>query len=199
MQTLGEIRDRWLGCDRCPLAETRKNVVFGEGNPQAELMLIGEAPGAQEDLLGTPFVGDSGTLLDKLLQQAGLSRDNLFITNIVACRPPRNRKPAKEEINACLPRLYDTIYAVDPLVIVLLGDVAMKTLTAKKSHLTAVRGSVVEIRIPGKATGVVYPGVITLHPAFLLRNPETSPDGWIQQVIDDLTWAGRLVTEILSH
>ena len=198
MKPLATIQSEWLECTRCPLHETRTKVVFGEGPRSAELMLIGEAPGKEEDQTGSPFVGESGELLNKLLNMAGIPRESIFMTNVVGCRPPRNRNPQTAEIKACLPRVYETIYSVDPVVIILMGGVAAKAL-AGVTNITANRGMVYTITVPGVERQVPYTALVTLHPAFLLRNPETGPDGWAAKVIEDLRLAGQLVQEVLSH
>jgi uracil-DNA glycosylase len=145
-------------CHRCSLSETRKNAVPGEGPKRARIMLIGEAPGAQEDVTGKPFVGSCGKLLDQALAKAGLERSEVFITSVVKCRPPENRQPKRIEVQACLPYLKSQIEAIKPDVICLMGNVATKALLGK-TGVTKMHGEVFDDRF-----------LVTFHPAALLRN-----------------------------
>ena len=158
------------GCRKCQLAETRKNFVFGEGNAQAELVVIGEAPGAEEDASGRPFVGRSGQLLNKILQAAGFSREEVYICNILKCRPPGNRNPLQGEIDCCMPWLLGQLQIVKPKVILILGKVAANTIFENKLPLGAMRGKVI--------TWKEFDCFITYHPAALLRNPEWKRGCW---------------------
>jgi DNA polymerase len=160
-----EMRD----CHDCPLADTRTNVVFGAGNADADLMFVGEAPGAQEDLQGLPFVGRAGQLLDQLLEEVGLRRSDVFITNIVCCRPPGNRDPQPEEIEACKPYLYRKIELIEPRVICTLGNFATKLLTRSSRGIMSVRGKPQVHELGGRWVRV-YP---LCHPAAGLRTPAT--------------------------
>ena len=145
-ELLTQLFSEWDTCRRCALCEpkgrTRRNVVFGEGNPDAHLMIIGEAPGAEEDKTGSPFQGKSGSVLDEFLGAVNGNRDEIFITNIVGCRPTeeldpgKNREPASDEIKACLPRLHQIIEIVDPFVVLLLGSVAFKALAPPKASFS---------------------------------------------------------------
>jgi DNA polymerase len=166
MNNLDELKSKALVCQQCPLHKTRTNVVWGEGNEDANIMLIGEAPGKNEDIQGRPFVGRSGKLLDQLLAEKGLSREkNVFIANIVKCRPPENRKPIQEEKETCLPYLLKQIDIMRPDMIVLLGATALNALIDEKAKISKVRGNWIEWR-----NGVwVMP---TFHPSALLRNPK---------------------------
>ena len=150
------------GCTRCALAEGRKQVVFGDGSPTADLMFVGEGPGAQEDEQGLPFVGRSGKLLDRLLhEEVGIDRSACYITNVVKCRPPANRDPKPDEIAACRPYLEEQVGLVDPAVIVTLGNFASKLLLGTDTGITKLRGRAYE-----------YSGrnlVPTFHPAAALR------------------------------
>ncbi len=157
-------------CRQCQLAETRKNFVFGEGNAQAELLVIGEAPGAEEDASGRPFVGRSGQLLDKILQAAGFCRQEVYICNILKCRPPGNRNPLQGEIESCMPWLLGQLQIVKPKVILILGKVAANTLFDNKLPLGAMRGKVTRWK--------EFDCFITYHPAALLRNPEWKKGCW---------------------
>ena len=158
------------GCRQCQLAETRKNFVFGEGNVCADLVVIGEAPGAEEDASGRPFVGRSGQLLDKILQAAGFSRQEVYICNILKCRPPGNRNPLQGEIESCMPWLLGQLQIVKPKVILILGKVAANTIFDNKLSLGAMRGKVTRWK--------EFDCFITYHPAALLRNPEWKKGCW---------------------
>jgi len=163
------LRQRALGCVKCPnLAAARKNVVFGVGNPDADLMFVGEAPGADEDVQGEPFVGVAGQLLTKIIQTMGLSRDSVYIANILKCRPDTpgqtsgNRKPTPEEMQTCIPYLHEQIDIIQPKVLVALGGTAVEGLLGKTIGITRLRGNWREYR------GI--PLMPTYHPAYLLRN-----------------------------
>lgn len=158
-------------CGKCKLSQTRMNVVLGEGNPVSPLiMFVGEGPGAQEDSSGRPFVGRAGKLLEKMIIAMGLTRDSVYITNVVACRPPQNRTPEPDEILACMPYLMGRIRAVQPKAIVALGGTAAKTLIRTRKGVADLRG---EWHTVGQeADGI--PVRVTYHPAFLLR-PEGAP------------------------
>ena len=166
-----------LACRNCPLCEKRNNVVFGEGNPHAELMFIGEGPGFDEDRLGRPFVGQAGQLLDKMILAMQFTREEVYICNIVKCRPPNNRVPMPEEAAACLPYLIKQIELVSPKVIVLLGATAAHYLLNKREGITRLRGKWLEYN--------QIPVMPTYHPAFLLRNQESKREAWLdlQQVM----------------
>ena len=159
-------------CVRCGLSEARTQVVFGVGDPQAELMLVGEGPGADEDATGEPFVGRSGKLLTKLLAEAaGLAREQVYITNVVKCRPPGNRDPKPEEILACSKFLNWQLQLVAPKVIVSLGNPATRTLLNTTVGITKLRGTEHEFAFPG-GTATLLP---TFHPSAALRNPANLP------------------------
>jgi uracil-DNA glycosylase family 4 len=160
-----EMRD----CHDCPLAEHRTNVVFGAGNADADLMFVGEAPGAQEDLPGLPFVGRAGKLLDELLEEVGLARGDVFIGNVLKCRPPGNRDPQPDEIEACKPYLYKQIELIDPRVVCTLGNFATKLLTRSSRGIMSVRGKP-QIHELGGRWVRLYP---LCHPAAGLRTPAT--------------------------
>ena len=164
------LRAEALACRQCGLCETRTQVVFGEGNPSAELMFVGEAPGRDEDEQGRPFVGRSGQLLTKMIQGMGLAREDVFIANVLKCRPPNNRDPAADEVEKCRPYLLRQIEAVQPKVICALGRHALRSLTDYAGPIGKVRGR----PMPFHDT-VVVP---TFHPAYLLRNPPAKKDAW---------------------
>lgn len=151
-------------CRRCSLAATRQHIVWGEGNPKAALMLVGEAPGAKEDESGRPFVGPAGKLLDKVLAGAGIKREDVYITSVVKCRPPNNRMPHKGEINACSPYLEEQIRLIRPRVIVCLGSLAARTLLGPEVKISAVRGQWFE-----RENMKILP---TFHPAAVFRGRE---------------------------
>lgn len=153
--------------DLCP---NRHNIVFGEGTANAELMFVGEAPGADEDAQGRPFVGAAGRLLDKIIEAIGMKREDVYITNVVRCRPPGNRKPTTEEIEACEPFLFREIAVIKPKVIVTLGATPLFCLTRAKEGITKIRGQFREYE------GI--PVMPTFHPAFLLRVPERKREVW---------------------
>jgi uracil-DNA glycosylase len=164
-----DLRQRALACVKCPhLASSRKNVVFGVGSPDAELMFIGEAPGADEDIQGEPFVGRAGQLLTKIIQAMGLSRDSVYIANILKCRPDTpgqasgNRKPTPEEMQTCIPYLHEQLDLIRPRVIVALGATAVEGLLGKTAGITRLRGHWQTYR--------GTPLMPTYHPAYLLRN-----------------------------
>jgi uracil-DNA glycosylase family 4 len=162
-ETLEEIRHDLGDCHRCRLAQGRKTIVFGQGNPKAELVFVGEGPGADEDAQGLPFVGRAGQLLNRMIQFVGMKREEVYICNIVKCRPPGNRTPEKDEVDACSPFLFRQIEAIRPRVVCCLGAPAMKTLLGIKEGITRVRGQFFDYA--GTKAFVAY------HPAYILRNP----------------------------
>jgi len=151
------------GCRRCKLCEGRTNIVFGSGNPRAELVVIGEGPGADEDVQGKPFVGRAGQLLTRMLESVQLSRDEVYITNAVMCRPPGNRNPEPDELTSCAPFLAAKLAVLQPKVVLSMGSVATQALLRTKEAIGRLRG-----RVHPFGSGVLIP---TFHPAFLLRNP----------------------------
>lgn len=155
-------------CKKCKLCQNRNNVVFGTGNRQASLMFIGEGPGADEDLQGTPFVGKAGRLMNMAFEAIGLKREEVYIANIVKCRPPGNRNPQDDEANACLDYLRNQVILVKPKIIVLLGSVALKNILGKEYGITASRGKWIERK------GILY--MPTWHPAALLRDESKKID-----------------------
>lgn len=160
-RTLERVRQELGECTRCPLHKTRQQIVFGEGDPRAQLMFVGEGPGAEEDRQGRPFVGRAGQLLTKMIQAMGLERNGVYIANVVKCRPPENRDPLPMEIGTCLPFLEAQIGVIAPRVIVALGRVAAGTLLNAKGSLSELRG-----RFHDRGDIPVMP---TYHPSFLLR------------------------------
>lgn len=159
------------GCTRCRLRASCRGVVFGDGNPRARVMLIGEGPGADEDRLGRPFVGRAGHLLDRILAACGFERQrHVYIANIVKCRPPGNRTPTPDERAACLPNLRAQMRLINPVIVVLLGSTALQALIDPAARITRARGRWIE------KDGVWY--MPTYHPAALLRNPSLKRDAW---------------------
>ena len=157
------------GCVRCPLHEGRTKVVFGSGNADADLMFVGEAPGMHEDQQGLPFVGRAGKLLDQLLGEVGLARSDVFITNVLLCRPPGNRDPQPEEIDTCKPYLHRKIELIEPKLICTLGNFATKLITRSQRGITGVHGRP-QVHELGGRTVRVYP---LYHPAAALRSTKT--------------------------
>ncbi|MCX7930737.1 MAG: uracil-DNA glycosylase [Chlorobi bacterium] len=169
-KTLEELYDRIHCCTKCPLGATRTKFVFGTGNAAAEIVLIGEAPGADEDLQGEPFVGRAGQLLTKILAAIELTRDDVYICNILKCRPPNNRKPLPSEVEQCSPYLYKQLSLISPPFIVALGLTAAEALLSRKLKMAELRGKWYDFY--GARLLVTY------HPAALLRNPELKRDTW---------------------
>ena len=168
-EILKDLRAEAVGCLRCDLSVTRNNVVFGSGPPAARVMLVGEAPGREEDLGAEPFIGRSGALLTQLLADAGISRNDVYIANVVCCRPPDNRDPRPDEIAACAPWLEAQIAAVEPVVICTLGNFATRLLRNDSSGITAVHGKA-EAAVVGGLSVWLYP---LFHPAAALRATST--------------------------
>jgi uracil-DNA glycosylase family 4 len=168
---LREIRADIGDCTRCKLHEQgRKQIVFGVGNPQAELMFVGEAPGADEDIQGEPFVGRAGQLLTKIIEAMGRKREDVYIANVIKCRPPGNRNPEPDEVASCQPFLFRQIDTIQPSVIVALGTFAAQTLLDTKDPISRLRGRAWKCRAARL--------VATFHPAYLLRNPASKRDVW---------------------
>jgi uracil-DNA glycosylase len=185
-KSIEELFQKIHNCRKCPLGDTRKNFVFGAGNPNADIMIIGEAPGADEDEQGEPFVGRAGQLLTKILSAINLSREEVFIANILKCRPPANRKPLPSEEDECEPFLQKQIELIQPQFILALGLTAVDRLLKKKNKMGEIRGSVME-----------YHGIkmlVTYHPAALLRNPNWKPLVW-----EDVKLLRRLYDEYKNN
>jgi DNA polymerase len=188
--TLEELKQAIAGFDGIALKATATNLVFADGNPKARLMLIGEAPGAEEDRRGLPFVGAAGQLLDRMLAAIGRDRNDSYITNIVNWRPPGNRKPSPAEMQLCRPFIERHIALIDPAVIILLGDTAARTLTGRTEGITRLRGRWFAWTKPD---GAAIPMLPTFHPAFLLRSPAQKRETWI-----DLLTAKRKLAEVVG-
>ena len=161
--TLEELKNKYANCQRCSLGRGRKHLVFGEGNHRAKLVFVGEAPGREEDLQGYPFVGRAGRLLDKILEAIGLQRADIYITNILKCRPPNNRNPNPGEISTCQQILWEQLEVMRPKLICALGKFAAQTLLNSQERIGNMRGQWFDLK------GIKL--LVTYHPAYLLRNP----------------------------
>ncbi|MFQ5989083.1 MAG: uracil-DNA glycosylase [Candidatus Methylomirabilales bacterium] len=168
--TLQEIRHVLGECTRCKLHPHRTQIVFGVGNPQADLVFVGEAPGADEDAQGEPFVGRAGQLLTRMIEAIGLKREEVYICNVLKCRPPNNRTPEPDEIASCEPFLIGQLKAINPKLICALGGIAVSALLKTKAPLSKLRGRFHDYH------GI--PLLVTYHPAYLLRNPNEKRTAW---------------------
>ena len=179
-ESLADLEKIALACTKCKLARTRTQVVYGVGNPHADLMFIGEAPGADEDRQGKPFVGKAGQLLTDIIKAMKLTRDDVYIANVIKCRPPENRNPEPDELESCRPYIRRQIELIKPKVIVTLGKFALQSLLERSYSITATRGQWLE-----------YEGVKvmpTFHPAYLLRTPAAKKEVWadMKKVMSEL-------------
>ncbi|MEO2068501.1 MAG: uracil-DNA glycosylase [Desulfurobacteriaceae bacterium] len=174
LEALERLKEEVLKCCKCRLCDTRTNVVFGEGDLQANLMFVGEAPGEQEDLQGRPFVGRAGQLLTRFLNLYGISRNDVYITNVVKCRPPGNRNPETDEIRSCYPFLEKQIELIRPKVILCLGAFAARTILnlPEKTAISRIRGKPQTLKVKDTEITVIP----TFHPAYLLRNRKGEPE-----------------------
>ena len=170
VEAVGQIREELGDCTRCKLHSTRSNIVYGVGDPCAELMFVGEAPGRDEDQQGVPFVGRAGQLLTKIIEAIDLRREDVYIANVIKCRPPKNRNPEPDEIETCQPYLFAQIDAIQPKVVVALGAFAVKTLLQSDESISKLRGRTFDYR------GAKL--IPTFHPAYLLRSPDKKADVW---------------------
>ncbi len=193
VKALKIIREDLGDCTRCVLhKQGRKQIVFGVGDPKAELMFIGEAPGADEDQQGEPFVGRAGQLLNNMIKAMGLERERVYIANIIKCRPPNNRTPERDECETCSPFLMRQVATIKPKVIVALGAVAAKTLLAINDSMSNLRGRWYEFRPTGSRSNdpnwTSAKLAVTYHPAFLLRDPRQKKEAWkdLQMVMKEL-------------
>jgi DNA polymerase len=197
VKALKIIREDLGDCTRCPLhKQGRKQIVFGVGNPEAELMFVGEGPGADEDEQGEPFVGRAGQLLNNMIKAMGITREQVYIANIVKCRPPGNRTPEREECETCSPFLMRQIAVIKPKVVVALGATAAKTLLAMNSSMAQLRGRFYDFKPAGfrsdtRSNNPNWTGcklAVTYHPAFLLRDPRQKGEAWkdLQMVMKEL-------------
>ncbi|MDD4781113.1 MAG: uracil-DNA glycosylase [Tissierellia bacterium] len=170
MYTIEELKKFCCKCKKCRLSITRTNIVFGEGNINANIMFVGEGPGYNEDMQGRPFVGKAGHLLDKMIEAINLKRSDVYITNVVKCRPPENRNPFDDESKTCLDYLRWQVKLIQPKIIVCLGAVSAKNLINKELSISKQRGQFV------KKGGIYF--MPTYHPSYLLRNEEAKKDAW---------------------
>lgn len=179
-ENLEEIKEVVKRCEKCGLCKGRTNTVFGVGNENADIMFIGEGPGADEDREGVPFVGKAGKLMDQAFIGLGINREDVYIANIVKCRPPQNRNPEKEEADACLDYLRKQVMLIKPKIIVLLGSVALKNILGEDYGITSSRGKWIDKK------GIKY--MPTFHPAALLRDESKKIDFWndLKLVIDEM-------------
>jgi DNA polymerase len=189
-EQLIEVYNQASVCERCPLSETRNRVVFGAGNADADLMFVGEAPGAEEDRQGLPFVGRAGSFLSELLDGVGMDRKDVWICNVLKCRPPGNRDPQPEEIDSCRPYLEKQVELIQPRVICTLGNFATKLLTANPTGITKVRGTPQEHLIGGRHLYLLP----LFHPAAGLRTPQVA-----EQLRDDFRRIPDLLAEPLPE
>lgn len=175
-----ELEKSIINCKKCKLYSNRSNIVFGVGNKDADIMFIGEGPGADEDREGEPFVGKAGKLMNEAFKGIGINREEVYIANIVKCRPPQNRVPEEDEANTCLNYLRNQVILVKPKIIVLLGNTALKNILGKEYSITNMRGKWVEKK------GIMY--MPTWHPAALLRDENKKIEFWqdLKQVVDKL-------------
>lgn len=169
--TLESIREEIGDCSRCPLSLERNSIVFGVGNPKADLVIVGEAPGRDEDKQGEPFVGRAGKLLTDILLSVGLTREDVYICNVIKCRPPKNRNPEPLEIEACEPFLKKQIQSIAPKMILTLGKFATQTLLRTETPISQLRGQFAQF--------LNTPLLPTYHPAYLLRNPSAKKEVWL--------------------
>jgi uracil-DNA glycosylase family 4 len=206
-QYLTAMHNGWSSCQACGLCQERQQVVFGYGNPDAQVMIVGEAPGENEDRQGVPFIGAAGQLLDQYLAYVSVRDDvhetvdtlnklrndddrwtyrrrlrellleDYYFTNVVMCRPPENRDPIPKEMEACRARLVEQIYTIDPVIIVSAGSISTTALVGKKVSITSQRGELMDIELPGRIGPVRYPLMPVLHPSYLLRSNDFKQKG----------------------
>ncbi len=174
-KNLHKLREKISSIENCKLKENASNLVFSDGNPNSKVMIVGEGPGANEDKEGSPFVGRAGQLLDKMLHAINLSRENVYITNVVNYRPPDNRKPTEKEVARYLPYLKKHIEIIKPKIILLLGSTAMNAILPNKDVISKVRGKWFKIEI----NNIKINSIVSFHPAYLLRQPDQKKLSWI--------------------
>lgn len=179
LNTWEELEESIKNCEKCKLCKTRKNIVFGSGNREANIMFIGEGPGADEDEMGMPFVGKAGKLMDKAFEGVGIDREKVYIANIVKCRPPQNRVPEKDEASVCIDYLRNQVMLIKPKIIVLLGSTALKNILGEEYSITKVRGNFITKK------DIIY--IPTFHPAALLRDETKKIDFWkdLEEVVNE--------------
>jgi len=208
--SLQELKKFWGECKRCDLHKTRTSLVFGEGNPDADILIIGEGPGEQEDASGRPFQGRAGEVLDEFLDAVSLDRDqDIYITNVVCCRPTveaiddrtgqartDNRPPSKVEREACRPRLMETIYLVDPFLIITVGKVPFQVLTGKAPQAKSIRGRMRTLTMAGRATNINYAILPIYHTAYLARSHDRRKEGPWGETLRDFVKAAKILDEL---
>ena len=172
---LQELKQKIINIKNCELKRSSTNIVFSDGNPNSKIMIVGEGPGANEDLEGVPFIGRTGELLDKMLLSINLNRDNVYITNVVNYRPPENRNPTEEEIARYLPYLTKHIEIIDPKILILLGSAALKAVIGSNTLISEIRGKWINKKIGSCNTSIIS----SFHPAFLMRQPDQKQLSWI--------------------
>ena len=172
---LQELKQTIINIKNCELKKNSTNIVFSDGNPNSKIMIVGEGPGANEDLEGVPFIGKTGELLDKMLLSINLDRENVYITNVVNYRPPENRSPTEHEIAKYLPYLIKHIEIIDPKILILLGSSALSAVVGDKQKISEIRGRWIDKKI-GKSNASV---IVSFHPAFLMRQPDQKAMSWI--------------------
>ena len=172
---LQELKQTIINIKNCELKKNSTNIVFSDGNPNSKIMIVGEGPGANEDLEGLPFIGKTGELLDKMLLSINLDRENVYITNLINYRPPENRKPTELEIAKYLPYLIKHIEIIDPKILILLGSSALSAVVGDEQKISEIRGRWIDKKI-GKSNASV---IVSFHPAFLMRQPDQKAMSWI--------------------
>ncbi len=172
---LQKLKQNIINIKNCELKKNSTNIVFSDGNPNSKIMIIGEGPGANEDLEGVPFIGKTGELLDKMLLSINLDRDNVYITNVVNYRPPENRSPTADEIARYLPYLIKHIEIIDPKILILMGSSALNAVVGDEQKISEVRGKWIDKKIGKCNTSVI----VSFHPAFLIRQPDQKAMSWI--------------------
>ena len=172
---LQELKRKIINIKNCELKKNSKNIVFSDGNPNSKIMIIGEGPGANEDLEGVPFIGKTGELLDKMLSSISLDRDSVYITNVVNYRPPENRSPIKEEIDRYLPYLKKHIEIIDPKILILLGSSALNAVIGDEQKISEIRGKWIDKKMGNCNVSII----VSFHPAFLMRQPDQKAMSWI--------------------
>jgi uracil-DNA glycosylase len=172
---LQELKDKITNIKNCELKKNSINIVFSDGDPNSKIMIVGEGPGANEDLEGVPFIGKTGELLDKMLQSINLDRDNIYITNVVNYRPPENRNPTAEEIARYLPYLTKHIEIINPKILILLGSSALNAVIGGEQKISEIRGQWIDKKIGKCNTSVI----VSFHPAFLMRQPNQKAMSWV--------------------
>jgi DNA polymerase len=172
---LQELKRKIINIKNCELKKNSKNIVFSDGNPNSKIMIIGEGPGANEDLEGVPFIGKTGELLDKMLSSISLDRDSVYITNVVNYRPPENRSPIKKEIDRYLPYLKKHIEIIDPKILILLGSSALNAVIGDEQKISETRGKWIDKKMGNCNVSII----VSFHPAFLMRQPDQKAMSWI--------------------